>query len=371
MEQKGVTKTQHKEAIMMRDYVKEKVLARGRKISIGIDVHKESWQVTAISEGEELFHGRMPGDYSALRKLLNRFVDCQIRIAYEAGCCGFGLYDRLKADGIEALVVPPSLIPVESGNKVKTDRRDSRKLARLLEGNLLKRVHVPTEQERAYRELLRTRRQLVNHRSDVERQIKSKLLFYSIRSPLPLKQQWTGPYLEWLKSHQWEDTYLKVCFDILVRLCEDLTSKVKELNQRIKELAATETYKERLGLLKTVPGIGTLTAMEILTELQEMSRFGSAQQLASYLGLTPSEYSSGDRVRQGRITRCGNKRVRSCLVESSWFLISKDPKMREKYLRIKYRRGAKRAIIAIARNLSGRIRHMLLNHEPYMVQAAA
>ena len=164
---------------------------------------------------------------------------------------------------------------------------------------------------------------------------------------------------------------MKVCFDILVRLYEDLTSKVKELNQRIKELAATETYKERLGLLKTVPGIGTLTAMEILTELQEMSRFGSAQELASYLGLTPSEYSSGDRVRQGRITRCGNKRVRSCLVESSWFLISKDPKMREKYLRIKYRRGAKRAIIAIARNLSGRIRHMLLNHEPYMVQAAA
>src|SRR3990170_7067487 len=112
---------------MMRDYVKEKVLARGKRISIGIDVHKESWQVTAISEAEELFHGRMPGDYLALRKLLDRFVDCQVRVAYEAEPCGFGLYDRLRADGIEALVV----LPVESGNKVKTDRRDSRKLARL------------------------------------------------------------------------------------------------------------------------------------------------------------------------------------------------------------------------------------------------
>ena len=97
---------------MMRDYVKEKVLARGKKVSIGIDVHKESWQVTVSSEGEELFNGRMPGDYSALRKLLHRFVDCQVRVAYEAGPCGFGLYDRLRADGIEALVVPPSLIPV-------------------------------------------------------------------------------------------------------------------------------------------------------------------------------------------------------------------------------------------------------------------
>lgn len=135
-------------------YLKDPILARGKRISIGIDVHKESWQVTAISEGEELFHGRMPGDYSALRKLLDRFVGCEIRVAYEAGCCGFGLYDRLRADEIEALVVSPSLIPVESGNKVKTDRRDSHKLARLLEGNLLKRVHVPTEQERAYRELI-------------------------------------------------------------------------------------------------------------------------------------------------------------------------------------------------------------------------
>jgi len=92
---------------MMRDYVKEKVLARGKKVSIGIDVHKESWQVTVSSEGEELFNGRMPGDYSALRKLLHRFVDCQVRVAYEAGPCGFGLYDRLRADGIEALVVIP------------------------------------------------------------------------------------------------------------------------------------------------------------------------------------------------------------------------------------------------------------------------
>ena len=129
--------------------------------------------------------------------------------------------------------------------------------------------------------------------------MKSKLLFYSVRSPLLLKQQWTGPYLGWLKSLRWQDGCLKVCLDVLVRLYEDLTSKVKELNQRIKELAATETYKERVRLLKTVPGIGTLTAMEILTELQEISRFGSAQALASYLGLTPSEYPSGE-IASGR-----------------------------------------------------------------------
>ncbi len=288
---------------------------------MGIDVHKENWHVTVLVAGEELFHGRIPGDYAALRKLLQRFVECQIRVAYEAGPCGFGLHDRLQADGIEGLVVPPSLIPVESGNKVRTDRRDSRKLARLLESNLLKRVHVLTVEERAHRELLRTRRQLVQHRSDVARQIKSKLLFYSIRAPFSAQQQWTGPYLRWLKGLCWEDACLQVYLEVLLRLYEELTVQVKALERRIKVLAATAKYRER--------------------------------------------------VRQGRITRCGSKRVRSCLVESAWILIGMDPQMRQRYLRIKARRGAKRAIIAVARTLSGRIRRMLLTHEPYVAAAEA
>ncbi len=109
-------------------YGNDKVLARGKTVSMGLDVQKENWHVTVLVAGEELFHGRIPGEYVALRKLLDRLLDCQIRVASEAGPCGFGLHDRLQGDGIEVLVVPPSLIPVESGNKVKTDRRDSRKL---------------------------------------------------------------------------------------------------------------------------------------------------------------------------------------------------------------------------------------------------
>lgn len=352
-------------------YRKDQVLARGKDVYMGIDVHKESWQVTAIAEGEELFNGRIPSEYSALKRLLHRFEHCRIQVAYEAGPCGYQLYDQLMADGIDTRVVPPSLIPVESGNKVKTDKRDSRKLARLLQSGMLKRVQVPTEQERAHRELLRTRRQLIHHRSDVARQIKSKLLFYSIQSPFRGQQQWTRAYVQWLKQLKVAQEGLKICLDILIRLYEELGLKIQEFNQRIAQLVGTESYQRRVGLLKTVPGIGALTAMEILTELQDVSRFRTAQELASYLGLTPSEYSSGAHIRQGRITRCGNKRVRSCLVESAWILISKDPLMRAKYQQIKSRRGAKRAIIAIARNLSGRIRHILLHNEPYGMGVAA
>ncbi len=126
---------------------------KGKEVFVGIDVHKESWQVTRRMEGEEVFHGRLASDYRVLRRILNRFAGSKIKVAYEAGPYGFGLHDQLKEDGVEAIVVPPSLIPIESGNKVKTDKRDSRKLARLLESNMLKRVHVLTPEERAARRL--------------------------------------------------------------------------------------------------------------------------------------------------------------------------------------------------------------------------
>jgi transposase len=139
---------------MRKAYQKGKVLAKGKDVYIGIDVHKEQWHVTVQVDGEEVFHGSMLSEYQSLRKLLERLKDCRIKVAYEAGPCGFWLYDKLSADGIETIVVPPSLIPVESGNKVKTDKRDSRKLAKLLQSNMLKKVHVLTEEDRANRELV-------------------------------------------------------------------------------------------------------------------------------------------------------------------------------------------------------------------------
>jgi transposase len=184
---------------MKEELQNKKVLVRGKEVFIGVDVHKESWHVTARAEGEEVFHGGIPSQYHALWRLLGHFKDCKIKAAYEAGPCGFWLYDRLTEDGIETLVVPPSLIPIESGNKVKTDKRDSRKLAKLLENNMLKRVYVLNEEDRVDWELLRTRRQMVEHRNDVARQIKSKFLFYGICSPYSPKYGWGQNYLQWLK----------------------------------------------------------------------------------------------------------------------------------------------------------------------------
>jgi transposase len=316
---------------------------------------------------EKKFFGGIPSQYHAIRKLLDRFKDCKIRVAYEAGPCGFWLYDRLTEDGIETIVVPPSLIPIESGNKVKTDKRDSRKLARLLESNMLKRVYVLNEEDRVDRELLRTRRQIVEHRNDVARQIKSKLLFYGIRSPFAPRYGWGQNYLQWLKGIKFPRESLKVCFESLIEVYEYLTNQLIHMNQRVKDLSQSLKYRQRLKLLCSIPGIGALIGMEILVELPEMERFKSGDELASYIGLTPSEYSTGQYVRQGRITRCGNKRLRTCAVDGSWILITKDPLMRLRYHKLKAMKGAKRAIIAIAMKLIIRIRRILLNKEPYIV----
>lgn len=351
---------------MRKGYQERKILAIGREVYIGIDVHKESWHLTVRTEGEEIFNGRMASSYQALKKFLERFEGSKIKVAYEAGPCGFWLYDKLTVEGIETIVTPPSLIPVESGNKVKTDRRDSRKLAKLLESNILKRVHVLSEQERAERELVRTRRQLVEHCSDVARQIKSKLLFHGINSPVGGSMKWTKGYIKWLKDLVCKEEWLKVSLMSLIELFEYLTAQIKKISKEVVVLSQKDNYRGRVTLLRSVPGIGILNAMEILVELQNVERFKSSGELASYIGLTPSEYSTGQHIRQGRITRCGNKRVRTALVESSWILIGKDSYMQLKYRKLKNTKGGKKAIVAIARNLIIRIRKMLLTNKPYV-----
>jgi transposase len=326
-----------------------KINVNGKTVNIGIDVHKKSWQVTALVEGVVVRAVTIQPSYAVLQKLLAQFKGGKIRIAYEAGPAGFNLYDDLTADGIECIVVPPSLLPVESGNRVKTDKRDSRKLAQYLENNLLKRVS--------------------NHRTDVMRQIKSLLLFHGIPLPGVDAGFWTRPFLASLQVVE-IDEYLSRSLNRLIDLYEYLTQQVKQMTKEVRRLARTEKYEKRVKLLKTIPGVGLLRAMEILTELQDVSRFSTADQIAAYLGLTPSQYSSGQHVRMGRITHMGNHRLRTRMVECSWILIKKDAALHKTYEEIKKRRGGKRAIVAVSRKLIIRIRRILLDEVVYHTQLA-
>ena len=341
---------------------------KGKMVNIGIDMHKLFWRITALVEGDIVLAITLAKPkYDSFKKLLAQFEGNYVRIAYEAGPGGFDLYDKLTADGIECIVTPPSLIPTESGNKVKTDKKDSYKLAKLLERDMLKKVWVLTPEERAHRQLVRTRRQIVNHRSDVMHQIKSLLHFHGVELPFSSRQQWTGRFIKWLHELDLKDEYLNKSLEALVHLFHYLSAEQKRLTHEVIELAKEDKYAPKVKLLKSVPGIGVLSAMEILVELQNVSRFETADELAAYLGLTPSQYSSGEHIRMGHITHMGNSRVRTTLIESSWILINKDPQMRWRYENIKHRRGGKIAIVAIARTLSASIRRMLLDQVPYEI----
>jgi transposase len=341
-----------------------------KKIFIGIDMHKRAWHITIFDEAGEIWHGNIPSQWEALRSIMNRYRGCRIYTVYEAGCFGYGLYDHITEYGAECKVTPPSLVPLEYGNKVKTDRRDSRKLAQLLQKDLLKEVHVPTEEERRHRQVFRRRRQLVEDRVRVQHRIKSELRFFDIEIP-DIYGPFSRTYLSNLRRLRFGDRFLEESFHHLLDEYEFLCVLTERQTRLIKEIAALDLYKGRVTILTKIPGIGVLSAIEILVELQDVERFQRPEQLAAYVGLTPSQYSTGDKVRMGHITCVGKPHLRATLIEASWRLVGRNEEVRSYYEQLRARAGAKRAIVAVARRLIIHIRKMLLTQIPDSGKAAA
>jgi len=339
---------------------------KGEEIFVGIDLHKRNWHVTIKTADVELFCSSIAGNWDALRQVLKHYKGNKLQVVYEAGFFGFWLYDRLVRYGADCVVTPPSLIPMEYGNRVKTDRRDSRKLAHFLSKGMLKRVWVPSKEERFHRQVTRRRRQLIRDRVRIQNRIKSELQCYGLDLG-ETNQNWGKVYVANLHRIRFRNRWMQQSFNRLLEQYDFLCEQVKKQTLLLKELSKTELYRERVAILQSVPGIGLIVAMEILLEFQDVSRFRRADQLAAYVGLTPSQYSSADKVRMGRITGIGKNSLRSALVEASWKLIKKDGAMQEKYERIKARSGGKRAIVAIARTLLLRTRRMLLDGTPYAI----
>ena len=315
---------------------KRKDVIKSEELFVGIDIHKRTWHVTIRTDEVELFSGSIPGIWEVLRRLLDRYKAQRIYAVYEAGYFGFWLHDHLTEYGVDCLVTPPSLVPQEYGNRVKTDRRDSQKLARLLSKGMLKRIWVPSAEERFHRQVIRRRRQLVRDRVRIQNRIKAELHFYGVDLSAP-QGKWTQIYFDNLRRIKFKNSWMQKSFSCLLDQYEFLCGQINKQTRLLKELSQLPRYRDRVEILRTIPGIGMINAMEILLELQDLSRFRRAEQLA----------------------------VRTALVESCWWLISKDTGMQRRYKKIKARAGAKRAIVAIARRLLLRIRRMLIDAQPY------
>lgn len=349
---------------------RKKLIAKKQKVWLGLDVSKKNVAVTVLEADNEkpLYQQKLPRGKQHIEGLFDKLPGCEVWACYEAGPTGYKTLRWLRECGAEAIMVPPSLVPTKGGNRVKTDRRDSYTLARCLRGGMLDPVHDLTDEQYEHREVMRTYRQKVETRSDVCRQIKSKLLFHGIQPPEQLQgSNWSEAYLTWLESSPSGREWLDMVFAEMAADYRRLTKSIKRMKKGIKQLAKQE-YAEEVELLTTAPGVGLITAMTFLTELGDLDRFDNCEQFSSYLGMIPWENSSGQRTSRGGLTRTGNKRVRTALVEASWQVKSKAPHLEDVYDRIRARNGddgSKIAIVAVARRLGLALRAMLRQKEGY------
>ena len=337
------------------------------KVCLGIDLSTKSWHVTARCAGETVFAASMPPSVSSIGSLLAPLRGRKVASVYEAGPFGFGLHDWLCGRGVESMIVAPSLVPSQAANRVKTDRRDSLKLATTLEAGLLRPIYVPDAEHRGYRELVRQRLRLQKCRRASMQRIKSFFLTYGLT--IPVRPHWGEAFDTWLLQLSLEDPYLQKTLVTARDLYRDLDRRLHALDKDLRCLARIKAFAPSVKLLTSAPGIGTITALIISVEVVDWSRFADGEAFSAYVGLTPSQYSSGDMVHFGRITRMGNAILRSLLVESSWSLIRKDPGMKAFFERLRIRRGSKRAIVAVARKLCHRLVLMTHRKEPYRIDS--
>lgn len=285
---------------------------------VGFDVHKDRIVVALLLErGEKpLVERRLANDPIAVKKFAIRWGrHYDLRCCYEASSCGYVVHRWLSAVGVECAVVAPSLIPRRAGDRVKTDRRDALKLARLYRAGELVSVHVPTEEDESVRSLVRCREAMAKEVVQSKHYI---LKFLSVRGLSYIgKSNWTQGHWRYLRGLKFEGPDA-ITWGEYVCLLEYKLSRLEELDRRIEEIAMSDKYGERVGLLGCLRGVGTLTAMVVLTEIQDFARFGDAKQMMSYLGVVPSEDSTGLRRRQGGITKAGNSRCRRVLLEAAW-----------------------------------------------------
>ncbi len=286
---------------------------------IGLDVHKKNIVMgESRNSGEAQITGEFPNTDGGVKRLITKFnklsEEYELKICYEAGPCGYALKRILDAKDYNCGIIAPSLIPVTTGNRIKTDKRDAVKLARLFRAGELTFIQVPDERKESVRDLVRCRDDVMSDLKRAKQRLNHFLLRHGYHYP---GTNWTEGHLQWISNLEFSDVNLKNVLLFYNNEIEFFEMQLEELDKEIHEIAKTEEYNEKVKALCAYRGIGVLTAMIIISEVIDFSRFSSPKELMAYLGMVPSEYSSGHSVRKGSITKCGNKRVRRALVEAA------------------------------------------------------
>lgn len=343
---------------------------KGQNIYVGFDVHLKSWTVTIMTDKLTLKTFNQPPKAEVLyNHLVTNYPGGTYHTAYEAGFCGYRIHNTLKSFGVDSIVVNPADIPTTDKEKVqKEDARDSKKIARSLRNGDLTPIYVPSNKTLSDRGLIRTRSTLVKDMTRNKNRMKSFLHFNGIEIPETFAKQkvWSKNFIKWLKEIEMPEMSGKQSLNATIEASEYLRTSVLKVTNQIKELSKSSQYQEQIGLLRTLPGIGLITAMIILTELETINRFENFDKLCGFIGLIPSTRSSGEDDVVGNITRRGHSILRGAIIESAWVAVRLDPALTLSYHEFCKRMEPNKAIIKIARKLLNRIRYVLKNKQPYV-----
>jgi transposase len=333
---------------------------------VGVDAHKKDLFIAMlIGDQTTPVAWQVANEPNAVRRLvrkLEREAPGPVRMCYEAGPCGYALQRQVATPRVSCQVIAPALIPRKPGDRVKTNRRDARKLAELLRAGLLTEVRPPTPEEEAVRDLCRARDDV---REDLQR-CRHRLGKLLLRRGLHYHgRNWTRGHRQWVDSLQWTQPAERVVVDDYRLAIDQQEARLLELDAHLTEIAQADPYREPVGWLRCFRGIDTLTAILILAELHDFRRFHSARALMAYIGLVPGEDSTGEKHRRGRITRTGNALVRRLLIETAWHYQHR-PSVGVGLTR--RRTGQPSRVIAIAdraqQRLCRRFRSLAVHHKP-------
>jgi len=286
---------------------------------VGLDVHKDTIAIAVADEGrtEPDVLATIPHRWEVVRRYLKRVGRAETLLCcYEAGPTGYGLYRLLEAAGIACMVVAPALVPDAKGNRIKTDRRDAVKLARYLRSGDLVAVYVPDEVSEAVRDLTRARFDAKKAERAARQQLGHFLLRHGER--YPGRSTWTAAHMDWIRFRRYpHEAQQRVLVDYL-HTVEEAGERVHRLEADIAELVVSWSLFPLVQALQALRGVSVIAAATITAELGDISRFETPRQLMAYVGLVPSEHSSGQRRRQGCLTRTGNSNARWVVVEAAW-----------------------------------------------------
>jgi transposase len=288
---------------------------------VGLDVHKMSVDV-AIAEpspaGEVRYYGRIGGDRSALDRLTRKLTaqGAEPCFAYEAGPCGYQIYRHLTAQGYSCLVAAPALIPRRPGDRLKNDRRDALTLARLFRAGELTAVRVPDAEDEAMRDLTRAREDAIS----VKRRAKQRTTAFLLRHGrhYPGRTTWGQGHWRWLLQQVMEHPAQQIVLQEYLDALREASARVQRLTEQLRELIPQWRQAPFVAAYQTLRGVSLIVAATVVAEVGDLSRFNNPKELMAYLGLVPSEHSSGGSVRRGHITKTGNGHARRVLVEAAW-----------------------------------------------------